>query len=235
VKSTLISAGRYRVEQATCPATGPVTLSAPRAGVLHTTEGPFESAYAEFTTHYAPHFLVGRDKTGKIRIAQFVSLGKWASALENHAGGTETNKIAVAQIEVAANSKTTPWQLDSGVLDALASLLAVLHTECGIPLSRPFPDAMPPPPWAVESFSRRHANKWGKIAGWYGHIEIPENSHWDPGAYKWAELLAAAKAKITKPMPSKRYVTYWGMRVRVGSKLYKWIRKMIGRGAFKTT
>jgi hypothetical protein len=77
----------------------------------------------------------------------------------------------------------------------LASLLAVLHTECGIPLSRPFPDAMPPGPWAVESFSRRHAGKWGKVAGWYGHIEIPENSHWDPGAYKWAELLAAAKAR----------------------------------------
>jgi hypothetical protein len=125
------------------------------------------------------------------------------------------------------------------VLDALASLLAVLHTECRIPLTRPFPDAMPPLPWAVESFSRRHAGKWGKVAGWYGHIEIPENSHWDPGAYKWKELLAAAKSKLTPqppvptPKPKRRYVTYWGMRVRVGSKLYKWIQKMIGRGAFK--
>jgi hypothetical protein len=35
-----------------------------------------------------------------------------------------------------------------------------------------------------------------------------------------------------KPRPRRRYVTYWGMRVRVGSKLYKWIKKMIGRGAF---
>lgn len=242
MKAVLTSAGHYHVEQAGCPPTGPVTLTAPRAGVLHTTEGPFESAYAEFRTHYAPHFLVGRDKTSKVRIVQFVWLGHWASALENHAGGVETNTVAVAQIEVAAYSKQKPWQLDAGILDALASLLAELHTECGIPLTRPFPDAMPPLPWAVESFSRRHAGKWGKVAGWYGHVEIPENSHWDPGAYKWSELLAAAESKLgptPKPTPSPkpkpkrhRYVTYWGMRVRVGSKLYKWIRKQIGRGAF---
>lgn len=202
MKKLLTTAGKYRVEQASCPPTGPVDLGVPRTGVLHTTEGPFESAFAEFRTKYAPHFLVGRDKTGKVRIVQFVSLGNWAAALENHAGGVETNRWAVAQIELAAHSQTTPWQADAGVTDALASLLAELHIEAGIPLSRPFPDAMPPPPWAVESFSRRHAGKWGKVAGWYGHVEVPENSHWDPGAYKWANLLKAAQAKLPKPVPS---------------------------------
>jgi len=236
MKAALTSAGHYHVEQANCPATGPVNLKAPRAGVLHTTEGAFESAYNEFKTKFAPHFLLGRDKTGKVRIVQFVWLGHYASALENHAGGVETNTIAVAQIEVAAFSKQTPWHLDAAVTDALASLLAELHTECDIPLTRPFPDKMPPPPWAVESFSRRHAGKWGKTAGWYGHVEIPENSHWDPGAYQWSQLLRAAEAKLPdpapkpKPKPKKpRYVTFWGARIRVGSKLYKWIKK---RGGF---
>jgi len=234
MKATLTTAGHYHIEQANCPATGPVTLKAPRAGVLHTTEGSFESAYSEFKTKFAPHFLLGRDKAGKVRIVQFVSLGQYASALENHAGGVETNTIAVAQIELVAHSKTAPWQVDAGTLDALASLLAELHTECGIPLTRPFPDKMPPQPWAVESFSRRHAGKWGKTAGWYGHVEIPENSHWDPGAYKWSQLLAAAKVKLPAPDPAPkpkppRYVTFWGARIRVGSRLYKWIKK---RGGF---
>jgi hypothetical protein len=201
MKATLIAAGKYPVEQANCPATGPVNLRAPRAGVLHTTEGSFEGAYNEFRTKYAPHFLIGRDKAGKVRIVQFVSLGNYASALENHSGGVETNTIAVAQIELVGYSKQAPWQADAGVSDALASLLAELHTVCGIPLTRPFSDAMPPGPWAVESFSRRHAGKWGRVAGWYGHIEIPENSHWDPGAYKWTALLAAAKHKLA-PAPT---------------------------------
>lgn len=201
MKATLTKAGKYAIEQANCPPTGPVNLRAPRTGVLHTTEGSFEGAYNEFKVKYAPHFLVGRDKTGKVRIVQFASLGNWASALENHAGGVETNSIAVAQIELVAFSKQKPWQVDAGVLDALASLLAALHVECGIPLSRPFPDTMPPGVWASESFSRRHAGYWGRIAGWYGHVEVPENSHWDPGAYRWTQLMETAKAKLV-PAPT---------------------------------
>ena len=39
-----------------------VTLGAPRAGVLHTTEGAtIEGAMSVFRSHYAPHFVVGRD------------------------------------------------------------------------------------------------------------------------------------------------------------------------------
>jgi hypothetical protein len=54
---------------------------------------------------------------------------------------------------------------------------------------------MPHLPWATASFRRRHAGKWGEVPGWYGHVEIPGNSHWDPGWLKWSSLLSAAKKK----------------------------------------
>ena len=112
--------GRFRIERVPCPhPAGGVDLSRPRTGVLHTTEGSFASALSEFKDHYAPHFLVGPG-----RIVQLVPLGAMAAALENHAGGVETNRWAVAQIEVAGKSQTSPYSFDAKTNDALASLMA---------------------------------------------------------------------------------------------------------------
>jgi hypothetical protein len=38
-----------------------------------------------------------------------------------------------------------------------------------------------------------------------------------------------------KPRPKRRYITYWGMRVRVGSRLYKWIRRLLKTGRLKAS
>ena len=196
MKAWLTRAGDYRIAKDECPHPNDnVTMTAPPTGVLHTTEGGWSSAMSVFKQHYAPHFLVGPR-----RIAQLVPLGKMAAALENRSGGVETNRLARVQIEVCGYSKDTPYLFDAGTMDALASLLATLKTEANIPLFRPFPDRMPPLPWSRYDFSRRRAGKWGQVAGWYGHVEVPENSHWDPGALKWADLLAAAEAKV-KPVP----------------------------------
>ena len=59
-----------------------VILGAPRAGVLHTTEGAtIEGAMGVFRHHYAPHFVVGRDASGKVRILQLVQIGTIGAAL----------------------------------------------------------------------------------------------------------------------------------------------------------
>lgn len=192
MKAWLTTAGPYRVERIECPGPGgTVTLSAPRAGVVHTTQGSFESALAVFRQRYAPTFLIGPH-----RIAQLLELGAVCGALENHEGGVETNRIAAVQIEVAGFSQERPYTFGKGTDDPLAALLGALRIEVGIPLSRPFPDAMPPGGsnvWARESFARRSAGKWGTTPGWFGHVEIPENSHWDPGALQWAKIFARAK------------------------------------------
>ena len=191
MKTWLIKAGPYRIEKIPCPHPDTDT-SGPPTGVLHTTEGGWESTMSVFRVHYAPHFLVGAG-----RIAQLVPLGKMAAALENDPGGVETNRLCV-QIEVAGLSKAEPYMFDPETTDALAALMATLKDEAEIPLVHPFPDKMPAQPWATESFSRRHIGKWGVVPGWYGHVEVPENAHWDPGALKWSQLLNKAKVKPPK-------------------------------------
>jgi len=194
VLSWLKSAGRFRVESMPMPHPGRrVDMDASRVGVMHTIEGSLESGLAVFRQHFAPHFTVGRDRNGRLRVLQHIPLGFMAAALKNLPGGVETNFEAEVQIELAGHSSTSPWLPDSGVTVALASLMATLNRTVGIPLSRPFPDRMPPLPWATSSFPRRHAGRWGLVSGWYGHVEVPENNHWDPGALRWSPLLRMAR------------------------------------------
>jgi hypothetical protein len=190
--------GKFTIEKIPCPYTGEnVTMAKPPAGVMHTVEGGWSSGMSVFKKHYAPTFLVGSR-----RIAQLVPLGVMDAALENHYGGGETNRWARVQIEVAGYSKDKPYSFDAGTTDALASLLATCKVEAGIPLTRPYPDTMPAKPWATESFKRRKDGKWGTTSGWFGHVEIPENSHWDPGYLLWAPLLLEATKRLPpKPKP----------------------------------
>lgn len=200
----LRTAGKYKIEKIPCPYPGDDVSSAPAMGVLHTTEGSWDSALSVFKQHYAPHFLVGPG-----RIAQLVPLGKMSTALEHPRGTQETNRIAKAQIEVVGFSKEHPYVFDARTMDALASLIAKLKTFAGIPISRPFIDKMPPPPWATTNFSRRKAGKWGKVAGWYGHVEIPNNAHWDPGNLIWSTLMAEANSKLNHVKPKPKIEPPW--------------------------
>lgn len=207
------SDGKYKIEHIPCPhPDGRVDMRKPPTGVEHTTEGTnWDGLVEEFKQHFAPHFLVAPH-----RIAQLVPLGYMAAALE-HDGPTETNRYARAQIETVGFSKTSPYSFDAATSETLASLLATLKVEARIPLSRPFPDAMPPQPWATRSFVRRHAGKWGKVGGWYGHVEVPENSHWDPGALRWSLLLDAAKKQVPR---RAKLPMYHAVRV-IGDRLYR--------------
>lgn len=184
----LATACGIRVDHNPCPRPGGRvdTTKAP-AGVLHTVEGSFEGGMSVFRQHFAPNFLVGAG-----RISQLVPLGYMAAALE-HTASPPTNEWARVQIEVAGHSQETPYRFDARTEETLAHLLAALAILGVAPLSRPFPDILPPPPWATPYFVRRNAGLWGRAAGWFGHIEVPENSHWDPGAYEWTHLLERAK------------------------------------------
>jgi hypothetical protein len=181
--------GGRRIEHIPCPHPSiPVDTDAPAVGVMHTIEGSLGSGLSVFQHHFAPHFaLDGR------RIVQMIPLGMIGCACENRPGGVETNHVARAQVEVAGKSQQSPWLPDAPTTAALADLMATLDQVAEIPLKRPFADKMPPTPWAVVSFSRRKAGKWGKTAGWFGHVEVPENAHWDPGALQWSKLLTRAR------------------------------------------
>ena len=184
----LYKAGKYDVEHigGIPHLNQSVDLSGPRTGVLHTTEGGWEGSLGVFKQHYAPHFMVGAG-----RIAQLVQVGTMGAALVSN------NVHAIVQIELVAFSKEAPWLPDDPTLDALCALLAACQSEYGIPLAHP---------WADGDYGRagdnphRHAGKWGRIAGWYGHADVPsvpghsQETHWDPGNLEWSKVLARAQS-----------------------------------------
>jgi N-acetylmuramoyl-L-alanine amidase len=183
-------AGAHRVEHVPCPNPGqPVDLHAPPKGIMHTTEGSFEGSLAVFRQHFAPHFMVGRDARKAVRILQLVPLETMAAALENRPGGVETNRVCRAQIELVGFSKHELWLPEQEVAEALAALMLALRDAAGIPLRH--------------VIAGRKPDLWVKAAGWLGHIDVPENSHWDPGNLDWHALLKLAAPTDDRPQWAK--------------------------------
>ena len=224
----LTKVGSIRVERVPAHDFGDVDLSKAPVGVGHTTEGSFESALQKFESVDAPHFLVGADRKGKVRICQLVALGRTAGALEHNKGTVETNRWARAQIELAGFSKKSAWLPNQDVLDAFTQLVAALRGRAGIPLHRPFPDAMIPAGiiWATTKNPRRKSGHWGTLAGWWNHLEVPGNAHWDMGAFRWTPVLKNAQS-LVKPAPEARPTT-------LPSWFWPWVEWRLGEGEFKS-
>jgi hypothetical protein len=191
MRSIIDRAGTFPVRQVSVHHySDTVPLSQPRCGVLHTTEGHFEDGLAVLTRHYAPHFMLGyNEKTRKAEIIQFVPVGFIGAALKRH------NDQAIVQIEMVGFSEEKPWLPGSTTknphgetLDALCSLMVVCEAEWGIPFAHPWPDG----DWGRAGFHTPHrsSGKFGRVAGWYGHQDVPDNDHWDCGALKWTDVFA---------------------------------------------
>jgi hypothetical protein len=165
-------------------------------GVLHTTEGDtIEGAYAALeASRSAPHFIAGEG-----RIIQCRPLSAQAAALRSGAE-VATNANAALQIEMVARAKETSWLPVRGSLDpALAIMKWAAGPPLDIPLQRPL-DAWRDDctdcsrPWASAHNSRRLApGAWPRAKGWYMHLEVPENTHWDCGALRLSEMLERAR------------------------------------------
>lgn len=166
---------------------GSVVTSKPAAGVIHTTEGRTVPAYAGS----APHFTVGPFVVGgKWHIVQHVPLGRGACALQNDAGGIETNHWARVQVELVGFSTRAPWLPAEPAQVLLASLFEWCQKEMGIAEKYEYDSKkLATGTWAIESNPWRKNPKFGKASGWHGHIAVPENDHWDPGALRMSVLL----------------------------------------------
>lgn len=162
------------------PITGPSGrhLGGPYKIVHHTTEG--SSATGAFGAYKAnrsdPHFTV--DGT---TIYQHIDTDVAARALRHPRGTPETNRDSAVQIEVvgfAGAPKRT------ATLKNVARLCRWLEKTHGIPQVWP---AGPPNP-AVGGRDpgghRRDRDLWGNQGGHFGHSQVPDNNHWDPGYSK---------------------------------------------------
>jgi hypothetical protein len=174
-----------------------------REGVIHTIEGSLESGLNVFREHYSPHITGGLDRNGRVRCIQHIPIGYMAAALQNLSGGVETNFESEIQIEIAGFSKDRLWLPEPRVVDMLAELFVVLERVVDIPLSRPFGPNPGPKPWASNSYHRRHSGQWGRIPGWYMHMEVPENEHWDAGYFDWNSFMRICQRKA-EPLGAQR-------------------------------
>ena len=166
-----------------------------RIGVLHTTEG--DSVQGAFVTlnskHSAPHFIAGEH-----RILQCRPVTKQAAALLP-SKQYNPNTDAALQIEMVARSKQSLWlPPDSSLMPVVAIMRWAAGDPLDIPLQRPtdvwLDDCSDVKlPWATSKNGRRLAqNIWPKVAGWYMHMEVPVNEHWDCGALRLREMLQMA-------------------------------------------
>lgn len=126
-------------------------------------------------------------------VVQILPASVASRGLLNAAGGVQTNRIGTAhlQCEVIARA-SRPWTAD--LTDAGRHGLARI---VDFARSHGIPDVWPagPPPAYVDGRgnvppSPRSATIWTTKAGHYGHSQVPENDHGDPGAIDPAAIFA---------------------------------------------
>lgn len=191
---------------------------------LHTTEGTALDSYQNGAV--APNFTAAPDfKAKRLNWFQHFDFDVSSRALQNLAGGVETNTLNVSQVELIGTcdeAKATSWgKLRAGVdyvfwpdppqwaLQDLAVLLRWAHTNHGVPLSGPSmwlaygKDSRRPgvtPASYGASPARMSFAQWTGFKGICGHQHVPENVHGDPGALPFSKLLALASgAPVTPP------------------------------------
>jgi hypothetical protein len=165
---------------------GDIDLDSPPKGCGHTTEGTGLPSYGPGQTD-SPTFTVGHGTVWQHR-----GLGKTCGTLVNAPGGVDTNRLIRIQFELVGFTSTELWlPSDAFQRDALAAIKELAHDELGVPREHVFPDKQDEGVvLATTSYRRRH-EKFPSVPGWYGHVEIPENDHFDWGSLRWNDLEAA--------------------------------------------
>jgi hypothetical protein len=143
--------------------------------VHHTTEGSSaEGAFSAFATNRSdPHFTVD-----SMTIYQHIDTGEAARALRNAPGGVQTNRHSAIQIEVVGFAHRPKVLATLKNVQKLCNWLEAEHD-----ILKVWPSGPPKP--AVNGHDpgghNRSVTNWDTKGGHFGHSQIPENTHWDPG------------------------------------------------------
>jgi hypothetical protein len=158
--------------------------------VLHTTEGStFEGATSSLDRGAWPHYLMCPRTRRKL---QAVPQSRAGRSLTNRAGGVETNRENTIQVEIvgfAAESQDWPddWY------EWLGTELGPVLDDVGIGRYGPtFVGQEAGWIARADAPQRFSFDAWRAFGGVCGHQHVPENDHWDPGAFRLDKFLAAA-------------------------------------------
>lgn len=175
----------------------------PFRGVLHTTE---VKSYTPSTTSYyghhnPPHFtiaMMGSDA----KIYQHYPITVAARALENRAGGVETNRRSAIQIEIAWTAADIA-NLPFAIVMRLWDWMRWVETQTGVK-QWVHPTFRGQEASGLHSQFRMSHSDWNSFDGWCGHQHVPENTHWDPGKIDIDQL-----TRITRPGTPRCEVANW--------------------------
>ena len=180
---------------------GSFVVSAPKRLIFHTTETEGVPSYGGGAS--APHLTYYVQRR---RWVQHSSLDHAARALRNAPGGVETNRQGSIQVElvcysdksVADKKSSRLWvgNLPQYAYDDLAEFAAWCIVELGVTNVVRLP--RPTPKYGAGSPARMTPLEWNVFNGFAGHFEVPENTHWDPGAFDF-ERLVVLVADILDP------------------------------------
>jgi hypothetical protein len=127
---------------------------------------------------------------------QFVPANSRSKSLVDKAGGTRTNRAGSVVIQVEALffpycrvGKTVYPRLLDTPCKGWAELQAWVHSW-GVPNA--WPMGRP-----TDFSSHRSESVWEKQGGWYGHSQVPENDHQDPGS--WPAFVGTSPPPAGKP------------------------------------
>jgi len=174
-----------------------------RVGVLHSTEGNGWPAY-DSGSGTAPHLTVN-PRARETR--QHIPFSRAGRALRNEAGGVETNRAGVVQLELVGTCSLdlavrNDWLYLPGMtgeeLSYVAGVMARVHVETGVPLSssvqwKDYNDGKLPSSYGKDNDVRLTPEQWRGYSGWLGHMHVPENAHGDPGSISIRTLLDKAR------------------------------------------
>lgn len=162
---------------------GPLATTVPNL-ILHTTE---TDRYLD-TLKYPSQWQCGDGVIG-----QHIQLGLAGDAVNQWDAYAQ-------QIEMVGRSQVGRWLPAESALGPVVALVAWLHKEGKIKtgLKRPamWPVVVDQLPAAVETYYRRVQGLWPGMPGVYGHIEIPDNSHWDPGGFDYPVFFARVQTAL---------------------------------------
>jgi len=168
---------------------------------LHTTEGgSIAGAIAAYKANNSwPHTTVECRFGHTYERCGHLDLDVAARSFRNEAGGVQTNRDGVVQIEVVGFA-TRPSEIDWAWLGE--HVVGPICQLKGIPVQssvvwRPYPAS-----YGEGASQRLSAAQWTAYQGVLGHQHVPENSHGDPGAIPILVLLGAAK-QAGGPIPKE--------------------------------
>jgi peptidoglycan hydrolase-like protein with peptidoglycan-binding domain len=157
--------------------------------VWHTTENDPKKTSAIAVARYlntvgSQVHLVWNPETGEM--VQMIPANRGGRGLENRSGGVQTNNggSIVFQIEVVGRAKE-PWT--SGPCKGLETVIAFLR-QLGVDDVWPSGDLKPYP---ASYGGSRSTSAWAK-EGHFGHSQVPENVHGDPGDIDQKKITGSA-------------------------------------------